>query len=88
MHQIMMALRILLETVAVAEVHLEALKVLTVVVVVEVDMEVAKREPELLAKAITVLSVFGLGIPAAVEARVLRGPLIRHMEAVVLQTIS
>jgi len=84
----MMALRILLETVAVAEVHLEALKVLTVVVVVEVDMEVAKREPELLAKAITVLLVFGRGIQAVEEARVLLGPLIRHMVAVVLQTIS
>ena len=84
----MMALRILLETVAVAEVHLEALKVLTVVVVVEVDMEVAKREPELLAKAITVLSVFGLGIPAVAEARVLLGPLIRHMEAGVLKMLS
>ena len=87
-HRIMMALRILLETVEVVGEHQEAPKVLTVAAAVAVDMVVAERELELLAKAITVLLVFGHGIPVVVVAPVLLGPLIQLMEAGALKMIS
>ena len=87
-HQIMMVLRILLETVVVVGAHQEARKVLTVAVAVAVDMVAAERELELLVKAITVLLVFGLGIPGVAVARVLLGPLIQPMEAEAFKMIS